>query len=313
MPDNQPRPLLSIHLEGPAVHEGRILLDDLLQFVSNIGVAVERIVNVLETGTGIRVGRPPRTIQLLSALEIVSTSPGSFAVDLDLRRPHPLLPEFDVGETAVGKLVAGLPAVQEDTPLPEGFDDGVLTALREAGRVLDKGIDLASLEYMKVPHHSKAIFTVQTRDRVVTRLRRFQQSWTTVEGRLLMADVRETLLRCRIHPSTGGPILCEFPEHLAPYVMRNLRQFVRARGEAVIERATGKVKSLKVLDLEPVDRVTLHEPQVPSTSFWSPSSFEDLAQEQGIYPIADWEQLTGSWPEDADFDAFMEAIHEAQS
>ena len=308
--NNQQGPLLHIQLEGSSIQDGRILLDDLMQFVSNIGVAIERVVNVLETGTGVRQGRPPRVIQLLSALEVVAFTPGSFIVGLDLRRDQPLLPDFDIGETAVIKLVEGIPVVQEDAPLPEGFDDGVLTALREAGKVFDRGIDSVSLNLSRFPDHSGTILTSLTRDRVVSRIRRFQQSWVTVEGRLLMADLDESKLRCRLHPSTGDSIFCAFPEHLTPYVMRNLRQFVRARGEAVIERATGKVKSLHVLDLESIDQPTLGAPQVPSTSFWGSNTFDQLAQEQGVYPIIDWEQLTSGWPEDTDFESFLHAVQE---
>ena len=310
---SQPAPLLNIHLDGPAVEEGRILLDDLLQFVSNIGMAIDRIVNVLETGAGVRVGRPPRAIQLLSALEVVAISPGSFALDLDLRRPHPLLPDFDIGETAVQMLVSGLPAVHEDSPLPEGFDDSVLTSLREAGRVFDRGINSASLNLRKFPGRAGAVYTVETRDRVVSRLKRLQRSWATVEGRLLMADVRESNLRCRLHPSTGDSIYCEFPEHLTHDVVRNLRRFVRARGEAVTERATGRIRSLTILDLEPMDQDTLADPQVPSTSFWASAAFEDLAQEQGVNPLVNWEQLKGGWPEDTDFESFMNTLHESRA
>lgn len=312
MSSTQLPPLLNVRLEGAAIHDGRILLDDLMQFVSNLGMAVERIVNVLETGAGVRLGRPPRAIQLLSALEVVSISRGSFAVDLDLRRDQPLLPDFDIGEAAVEKLVAGIPAIQDDTPLPEGFDDGVLTALREAGRVFDRGIESALLNLVRLPKRKETVFTGKTRDSVVSRLRRLQQSLTTIEGRLLMADVSETRLRCRLHPSTGDPIFCSYPEHLSAYVMRNLRQFVRVHGEAVIEATTGRVRSLAILDLEPIDQVILDLPQVPSTSFWTPKKFEDLAEEQGVYPLDDWGKLTRHWPQDADFDSFMKAIHESR-
>jgi hypothetical protein len=309
--NDRPAPLLTIHFEGPSVQDGRILLDDLMQFVSNIGLAVERIVNVLETGVGTRVGRPPKGIQLLSALEVVALSPGSVELALDLRRAQPLLPDFDIGLRAVEKLVVGLPDLSEDDrPLPEGFDEGVLTSLREAGRILDKGFDSVALSLPPRPQPRTAVITAPTRDGVISRLRRFQQAWATVEGRLLMADVRENTLRCRLHPSAGNSIYCLFPEYLTPTVMKYLRRFVRARGEAIIERATNQVRSLNVLDLEPIDEPLLSGIQVPSTSFWETRRFEDLAEEQGIYPLTDWNQLQGDWPEGMDFDEFLDAALE---
>jgi len=273
-------------------------------------MAVERIVNVLETGTGARVGRPPRGIQLLSALEVVSVSQGSFVLNLNLRRPQPLLPEFDIGETAVEKLVAGLPAITaEVNGLPEGFDDGVLTVLREAGRVFDRGIDSASLSLARLP--CQTVFTSQTRDSVVSRIRRSQQSWVSAEGRLLMADVEEGTLRCRLHTSMGQRIHCTFPEHLASTIMTHMRRFVSVRGEATLEPSTDQVRSIRVLDVEAIDEPTSDGPVAPS-SFWEAKHFDSLALEQGVYPIDDISRLQGDWPESADFDSFLAAIQSAR-
>ena len=52
--------------------------------------------------------------------------------------------------------------------------------------------------------------------------------------------------------------------------------------------------------------------QVVPSSFWEEKSFEELAEEQGVYPITDWEQLRGGWPEDADFEDFLEGIQAAR-
>ncbi|MBI2909436.1 MAG: hypothetical protein HYX92_17460 [Chloroflexi bacterium] len=48
-------------------------------------------------------------------------------------------------------------------------------------------------------------------------------------------------------------------------------------------------------------------------SFWHPKTFEELAKEQGILAPQKWEDLTGGWPEGADFEEFMEAIRRARS
>ena len=47
-------------------------------------------------------------------------------------------------------------------------------------------------------------------------------------------------------------------------------------------------------------------------SFWHPKTFEELAKEQGVHPVQNWEDLVGGWPEDADFEEFMEAIRHAR-
>ena len=37
-------------------------------------------------------------------------------------------------------------------------------------------------------------------------------------------------------------------------------------------------------------------------------SFEELAKEQGVKPIASLSEIMGGWPEDADFDGFLESV-----
>lgn len=312
-PTQPTRPLLQIHFEGPSIQEGRILLDDLLLFLSHIHSAVSRIINVIETGYGLRFGRPPKAVQILSALEVVALSEGSFGLGLDLRRDQTMLPDFDIGEQAVERLTAGLPSISEALPLPEGYDQGVLMALREAGRIFDRGITEVRLVPRKYPETTMATFVPATRDQIISRLRRFEEAWATVEGRLLMADLKEESLRCRLHPSTGEPILCSFPEDVVPMVMRHLRSFVRVKGDATIEIATSKIRAVVIRDIEPIDAPIQIPPQVglPS-SFWQTRSFGELAAEQGVYPIDDLTKITGGWPSDADFDSFLESIRSAR-
>jgi hypothetical protein len=55
----------------------------------------------------------------------------------------------------------------------------------------------------------------------------------------------------------------------------------------------------------PAPLLTIH-----SVAFWETRRFEDLAEEQGVYPLADWNQLQGDWPEGTDFDEFLDAALE---
>jgi hypothetical protein len=303
------RPLLEISFEGPSIKDGRILLDDLLLFLGNIQSAVARIINVMETGRGIRTGRPPRGVQVLSALEVVAVSRGSFKMALDLRREQELLPEFDVGERAVESLTGGIECITTEPELPRGYDQGVLMALREASRIFDRGVSVVHLVPRKSPHAPSARFVPATREQIITRLQRFEEAWAVVEGRLLMADVKEEALRCRLHPSAGEPIMCSFAEDMVPLVAKYLRGFVRAKGEATVEIPTNKVRNLVIRDIEPIEEPSgiVATVEVPS-SFWKAAAFDELAAEQGVYPIDDLDKITGGWPEDADFDSFLESI-----
>ncbi len=46
----------------------------------------------------------------------------------------------------------------------------------------------------------------------------------------------------------------------------------------------------------------------PISAFWTLKSFDELAAEQGVYPLEDWEKITGNWPDDADFEEFFEPV-----
>lgn len=304
------KPLLLIRFEGDAIRDGRILLDDLFQFVYNLDLAIQRIINVIQTGTSLRLGRPHKENQLLSALEVVAIKRGSFNLALDLRRDEQnLLPGFDIGIQAIERLMSGLVTMDEFTMLPEGFDRGVLLALREAGRVLDRGVDEIDMSSRKIKRLKQTKYVESTRKKIISNIRRFEQAWTTIEGRLLMADLKEDSLSCRLYPSTGLPISCRFDESMTELIVNNLRGFIQARGEAEFDSVTNRIYSFVIKDLEPIETPTdIVITPLPKSAFWSAKEFNELALEQDVHPIEDWDSLSGGFPEDADFDSFLEAI-----
>ena len=310
--NNNTKSLLQLHFEGPSVQNRSILWEDLSQFVTNLDVAIQRVINVLETGTGIRIGRPTRVFQTLTALEFVAMTSGSVKIDLNLRREEDLLPGFDLGQQAILKLTDGLVKIAkngEDVPLPDGFDGGVLTALREAGRILDRGIDIVHISAIDHLPAGRAEYDRPVRERILSKIHKLEQVWAQVEGRLLMAELKEGSLRCRLHPSADAPVLCSFEEEMIPAIIRNLRRFVRVHGEVNIDPLTNKIHSLFVRDLESIEEPSAIPVSLPPIStFWRPKTFDELAIEQGIYPLEDWEKLVGNWPEDADFDSFLQAV-----
>lgn len=304
------KPLINLYFQGNAIRDGRILLDDLFQFVYNLDLAIQRIISVIQTGTSSRIGRPHKEQQLLSALEVVAIKKGSFDLALDLRRDEQTtLPGFDTGIQAIERLMYGLETMEEFTVLPEGFDRGVLIALREAGRVLDRGIDEIDISSRKLKKYKHIKYMESTRTKIISNIRRFEQAWTIIEGRLLMADLKEDSLNCRIYPSTGSPISCHFDESMTEHIVSNLRGFIQAKGEAEYDSVTNRIYSFVIRDLEPIEApVDFIIAPLPKSAFWSAKEFDELATEQEVRPIQDWDSLAGGFPEDADFDSFLEAI-----
>ena len=308
-------PLLRLKFEGDAIRNNTILFDDLSTFVSNISIAIDRLIQkLLQKDVSIRRGRPPKAIQVLSALEIVSVRKGSFTMGLDLRRNGQQFPGWDMGEQAVDILMRGLKTMQRDGKLPDEYDTGVMIPLRDAGRVIDRGIDKVSLNSMSVMGRRRALYTLPVRERIIYRLQKLERGYTVVEGRLLMLDVEEDKLVCRIRPSTGEPVLCKYDEELIDLVMKNIRQFVQIRGEATYDSTTGRITSMYIRDLESIDESAgTGITQMPISSFWKGKGFDELATAQGVYPIDDLSKLSKDWPEDTDFDAFFEAVRSARA
>jgi hypothetical protein len=309
------QPLLQLRFEGPGVPDGRILWNDLNQFVANFDSALERLIGALETGSSTRIGRPAKSLQELGALEVVVTTQGSFGLGLDLRRKEPMLPKFDSGKQALMILIDGLVAIGEDTTPPGEFDRAVLIPLRDAARVFDRGIEIVQVVGNAEIGGKAFAFTQNIREKIVRRIVQAQAASTVAEGRLLMADVLEGRLQCRLHPSVGEPVLCRFDETLMNIVLSCLssRSFVRVRGEAKIDPFTNRISQLTIHDIEVIEEPEeASAPQVSIQEFWNPKKFDELAAEQGVYPVDEWDKLTIDWPEDADFDEFLDSVRSAR-
>lgn len=306
--------LLHLRFEGSAIRNGRILYDDLETFVSNFSSAIERIISGIQTGESIKRGRPLKVVKVLSNLEIVYTDRRCFGIALDLRRNGQQFPGWDLGEQATDILVRGIDCLNKDKTLPKEYDHGVLMALREAGKIIDRGIDTVGINSNSSFGKRRTTYAQPIRDKVITRIRRFEQAYSVVEGRLLSADVREDRLKCRIEPSIGEPIPCTFDELMTEQILRLMRQFVQARGEATYDVATGKMTSLRIMDLESIDKSTTRgDTKIALSSFWKTKTFDELADEQGIYPVDDLSTIMGGWPTEEDVDSFLDTIRGARA
>jgi len=307
------KPLLKFKFDGTSIRDGRILYDDLSTFISNVTLAVDRIINKIRTGESIKKGRPFKETQFLSSLEIVSIGKGSFKLGLDLRRNGHQLPGLDLGEEAIFKLMVGLRAIEFDKPLPPEYDYGVLKALRNAGKIMDRGVDSININSTTSFGRKKAIYTLPVRKQIETKISRYEYGLTTVEGRLVMLDMEEDKLRCRLRPSVGEPFLCSYDEELSEQIDKYLRKFVRARGDATFDKETNKILNLNIKDLESIEETSASAFQPsPLSSFWTGKTFDQLASEQAIYPLEDVRRLLGDWPEDENFDEFLKAVRSSR-
>lgn len=305
---------LRIHFEGPAVDRQRLQLRELLSFGGHIQTALDRVARVLQgEAESTRPGRRPGDIERLCALEIVSVrGGGSMTMTCDLPPvTQTLLGEYtDIGEQSLLALIEGLDDLSNPSlPLPHGYDEGVLIALRDAGKTTNRGVDQVSLTLGRTNRSLTRKFTPDTVRYIAMRMQGPIQSQRVVDGRLLMADFRESGLRCRVHPSIGSPVTCIFDEPQRDAVLAALTHFVRIVGEAT--EVGGDIQALRIRDIELLDgegfAASLNL-ETGKGEEWSPS-LDDLASAQGIAPIADIAGLTaGIWPEDESVDEFMRLV-----
>ena len=311
-------PFFAMKLEGPGVKPGRVRLEDFLRLGQEMLRAVERVALVLQgSAESQRAGRRPQDIRAAVSLDVVGVTHGSPSAVIRFERSDTQLsiPDFDLGLQSFEKFVEGLGAVTSGgEAYPPGYDAGVLLAIRDAGRLFDRGVDLIefTLNYRAEPLH--VLYNRDGYARVQQRIIGPQLNKRTIEGRLLMADFKERGSRLRVHPSSGDPVICLFSDSLRDEVYRSILHFVRVTGEAKEDPISHKIVSITISDIE---RVEAKEDQaveiLPSgaplpSDFWQSMSFDELAAAQGVRPLTHIDALVGSWPGDVN-DGFEESVH----
>lgn len=305
---------LIIHFDGPGVARQTLLLRDFLVFGREIQTALDRVARILQGySDSIQPGRRLADTERACSLELVSfQGGGSVTLTLDLPPlKQAVLPTYtDVGEEALRTLMAGFDELSEDqTELPAGYDDGVLLALREAGRTFERGIDSVSIRLGQQRSAKVHVFDRSTVTRIVRRIRTPIQNQKVLEGRLLMADFRESSLRCRVHPAIGPPILCDFDEGVRDAVLGALTHIVRIVGEAT--EVQGEIQSLRIQDIEVLDTMAGAEPLGLELRRFEDRfpSLDELSEDRSPPMVGDLAALAvGVWPPEDDVDEFIQSV-----
>lgn len=306
-----------VTLEGPAVAHGRIAVDDLTLVAGQLQRAVKRVALVLRGGEAMKPGRPPKEVEELTRLEVVALRSGSITLELDLAAGERPLEGMDIGRRALDGVVEGLAilseqaALPEETPLPAGWDAGVLLAAREMATVLRRGVERIEIQVRADGARKRARLEPRTVEVIARLIRGPVRNLRTVEGRLLMADFKETGTRCRVHPAMGRPVDCTFDEAHRQAVLDALTRYVRVSGEAQTDEATGRIRLLKIADIEILDAIPKggEEPY----PFWEHLPVDELARIQGVRPVEDPAALVAPiWKSAAELQGFLDETYRAR-
>ena len=308
---------LSIRLAGQSIGSARIPVNHLIRLLEGFHKALFRTGRVLQgQADSVRRGPVQHSIKDEIALDLIEITHGSPATVLCLDRScgQQQFECMDFGMEIIEKCLKGLESVQTDaSELPPGFDAGVVMAWRDLGVMFELGVSEMRFSLNHSPHPLAVDYTTSGYQRVQERILAPRTNIRTIEGRLLMVDLKEHGTRCRVHPSIGDPILCLFDDSRKEEVLENITRYVKVIGEAKEDPVSGKVTSIQLHDIQRMEsREEERKDLLPQgtplpNDFWQALSLDELAESQAAVPLQDVSVLFGTWPGDID-DGFEELI-----
>jgi hypothetical protein len=305
---------LKIKIEGPGVRAKSIAIPDLMKICGPIQTAIHRQAEAMEKPAAQTLRRGPITAnaQEECTLELVGITGGSTGLLFQIAKPQQPLPlpgTTDFGTDVVARVAETIRELGGRRQVD--IDPGVLSSLRDLADVLErKTIARISLSVHRrdgARRAVRAVLSPAVRQRIAVLVKAPTHCELTIEGRLEMADFKEGDKLCRIHPPIGLPLLCSFDAELEDQVYGALRKPVRLSGTARLNPNNGKPEELKIKELEIVDELL-----VGAKDFFAARSLQQLADAQGVRPLAHPEELTGGWPDEENVDEFVDAIYQSR-
>lgn len=313
MSANNPNAYLTIRFEGPEVKPSRMRLDDFIQAAREFSTCAKRVALALHQTPSTAKGRRSDEIVAALSLDIIGFTHGSPAAVAHLERTdgQMLMEGADAGEQTYRALIEGIEvAGGPGDALPPGFDLGVLMKLRDIGKLFNKGVSRMefTLNHRVLP--VKASFDLEKCDRIRQRIEKPESQRQTIEGRLLMADFKESGRQLRIHPPMGPSVTCKFPESLSAEVEECIRQFVRVSGK-MDYHPTGEPRWLNIANIEQIDApaasVMAETGAAWTYDYWENLPAAEYARRQGVQPVSDFSALFGAGRAE-DWEGFEEAV-----
>jgi hypothetical protein len=178
-------------------------------------------------------------------------------------------------------------------------------------RVLDRGIDTITFESQD--GRPRAGFTLDStlRTRVQELLGQPVDVSSTVRtGRLEELNGHGGFTG-RLWEPDGTKWLCHFQrEHLQELEEAWMRT-VRVVGRATVEE--GKERILEVESVDVLETEIAAPGETEATPFWKSLSLDELADQQGVSPVSDLDEISALWPVDDDPDDLLRhVLHERE-
>lgn len=312
MATKRSRPLLKLRVQGPGIRAGAIPVPYLIRICQAAQEAVNRQAEAMRGGQSLRPGPKSAVVYQECTLELTGIEKGSAVLPFVLAKPQQPLPLPEVttfGRDVVRQVTTAVKSLGSAKVSPDiHFEPGLLDSLRGMGEVLNK--DVTKIDWI-VPGNGKralkATFDKRVNERVMKRIKSPSTRPHTVEGVLEMADFKEQDHKCRVHPLVGQPIVCTFRPEQEQEVYEALRKPVRIEGTATVNPNSGKVESVAIGKIGITEQLL-----IGAKEFFAGRSLEQLAEAQGVGPMANPKVLAGGWPEEEDIDAFLEDVYSSR-
>lgn len=311
----RPTYALKVKVEGPGVHRKSIQVPELLKICSALQSAVHRQAEAMERPSAATLRRGPITASAQDecTLELTGLVAGSTGLLFRYAKPQQPLPiAATFGSEVLARVASTVRDFEKGKEIKGELDPGVLASLQELGTAFErKSVTKISLT---VPGHDgrkgavRAVYTPAIRERISARMKAPTQEPLSIEGKLEMADFKDTGRICRIHPSIGLPVQCSFDPSKEDEIYNALRRPARVTGIARVNPHSGKVEEIRIEKIEILDELMLG-----ARNFTAGYSLEQLAEMQGVRPLASPNDLAGGWPLDESIDEFIDATQRSRN
>jgi hypothetical protein len=308
----RPAYALKVKVEGPGVHRKSIPVPELLKICGALQSAVHRQAEAMEkpVATTLRRGPITASAQDECTLELTGVVAGSTGLLFRYANPQQHLPIAAVtfGAEVLSRVASTIRDFERDKDASTDVDPGVLASLQELGTAFERR-SVTKISII-VPGHDgrkgavKAVYTPAVKERIAARIKAPTQEPLSIEGKLEMADFKETGRICRIHPSVGVPVQCSFDPSKEEEIYQALRRPARVTGVARVNPHSGKVEEIRIEKIEILDELMLG-----TRNFTAGYSLEQLAEMQGVHPLKRPDDLAGGWPLDENIDDFIDATY----
>lgn len=297
---------LKILLQGPAVKESRIKVNDFILLIENLQKSV---VTIAESLVGIqfgREGRPKKKVYESCQFELVRLYPGSLGIELELVQSTPQTSFFpNIGEKSLTIFLEEFGQLERMENIPEHFSEPVLNYMAEIGKIFKTGVEKISFSGELRDKNIEAIYSLNVYNNIIEKTKKtVEKEEATIVGILWEADWKDHT--AELYDHFGNKIILRFNENFDDIIKTAGKKRVTAFGVAKKEEQIIKELTLEKLQImEDVGAFKVSDVVSISDPLSLKHQRDPLANAK---PLKDF-SIFDDAPDDWNVDEFLEEIY----